>query len=103
VANKYTLLLANSEYRHPTIRALVKTITDAKGMREVLVDTNICAFPTENITLLKERPSHEVRLEIEKFFKHKQPDDLLVLHFAGHGMRDSEGHLYLTFVHTNPQ
>jgi formylglycine-generating enzyme required for sulfatase activity len=103
VANKYALLIANSEYRHATIRALVKTTTDAEGMQEVLADANICAFPTENITLLKERPSHEVRLEIEKFFKHKQPDDLLVLYFAGHGMRDGEGHLCLTFVDTNPE
>ena len=103
MANKYALLIANSEYRHPKIRALVKTTTDAEGMRDVLVDSNICAIPKENITLLKERPSHEIRLEIEKFFKHKQPDDLLVLYFAGHGMRDSEGHLCLTFVDTNPE
>jgi formylglycine-generating enzyme required for sulfatase activity len=103
VASKYALLIANSEYRHPEIRALVKTTTDVEEMREVLVDANICAFPTDNITLLKDRPSHEVRLEIEKFFKHKQPDDLLVLYFAGHGMRDGEGHLCLTFVDTNPE
>ena len=103
MSHKYALLIANADYQHPNIRTLVKTHADVEGMRQVLSDPKICAFPDKNITLLKDRPSYDVRFEIEKFFKHKRPDDLLLLYFAGHGMRDSDGHLCLTFSNTDPE
>lgn len=38
---------------------------------------------------------------IEKFFYQKKPDDLIVLYFSGHGLRDEYGALYLAVKNTN--
>jgi uncharacterized caspase-like protein len=101
MANRFALIIANSRYEHPKIRDLFKTGADAGGMRRVLME--VCSFPEAHVTLLEDKPSHEARVEIAKFFKNRRPDDLLILYFAGHGMRGSDGHLCLTFTDTDPE
>ena len=46
------------------------------------------------------RPSHEVRREIETFFAGRKRNDLLLLYFSGHGVKDDDGRLYLTTTDT---
>lgn len=41
-----------------------------------------------------------MRGEIDEFFEQKKPEDLLVLYFSGHGIRDELGALYLAVKNT---
>jgi len=45
-------------------------------------------------TLVNETDAN-IRLSLEDFFADKKPDDLLVVYFSGHGVRDEQGLLYL--------
>ena len=36
-------------------------------------------------------PAHAVNLAVEEFFADRQPGDLLLMHFSGHGIKDQDG------------
>ena len=64
----------------------------------MLKDTEIGAF--DDVVTLLNQPECVVREAIDDFFNQKMPDDLLVLYFSGHGVRDEIGALYLAVKNT---
>jgi hypothetical protein len=49
-------------------------------------------------------PDHETALrELGKFLKSVPKDDVLIFYFSGHGLRDSNGDLFLCFTNTDQQ
>jgi uncharacterized caspase-like protein len=48
----------------------------------------------DDVTTLLNASSDTVRKQIAIFFDQKAPDDLLLLYFSGHGVRDDNGKLY---------
>ncbi len=88
MAGKYALIIACSEYQDKRLHQLPKTEADASGMREVLTDPRLCGFPESNIELQVNAPESSIRVAIERFFKHREREDLLILYFAGHGIID---------------
>jgi acyl CoA:acetate/3-ketoacid CoA transferase len=71
---------------------------DAEDFARVLQDNEICAFDEVNVLL--NQPEYIVRGTIDEFFDQKKPDELLVLHFSGHGVREELGSLYLAVKNT---
>ena len=63
----------------------------------MLRDPGIGGFEVR--TLLNE-PAHEVNLAVEEFFADRRPDDLLVVHFSCHGVKDEDGELYFATSNT---
>ncbi len=102
MAGKHALIIACSRYADERLRQLPKTEADAKGMRDVLVDPEVCAFSTANVTLLVNTPGDKIRVAIEQFFQNRDKDDLLLLYFAGHGLIDDHRRLTLALNETNP-
>ncbi|MFG1964827.1 caspase family protein [Nonomuraea sp. NPDC049028] len=64
---------------------------DAEALTRVLGDPAIGDFEVR--TLVNE-PTPVVTDAIEDFFADRDPDDLLLLHFSGHGVKDDSGDLY---------
>ena len=63
----------------------------------MLHDPGIGGFEVR--TLLNE-PAHEVNLAVEEFFADRRPDDLLLVHFSCHGVKDEDGELYFAMANT---
>jgi formylglycine-generating enzyme required for sulfatase activity len=95
--SKSALIIANYQYDHPGLRQLVAPARDAESLARVLADPGIGGFEVR--TLINE-PSHKVTLEIESFCENRKRDDLLLLYFSGHGVKDADGQLYFATVDT---
>lgn len=95
---KLALLIGNSNYEDLSLSRLMKPIADVRGLVDVLVNPDIGNFEIEDV-LINENDS-KIKIAIEKFFKRKKSDDLLLLYYAGHGVLDEQGRLYLAAPNT---
>jgi uncharacterized RDD family membrane protein YckC len=91
------LIVASDDYTDPGLRRLRAPASDAQALAAVLRDPQIGGFEVR--TLLNE-PAHEVNLAVEEFFADRRPDDLLLLHFSCHGVKDEGGELYFAAANT---
>lgn len=99
MSGKYALIIGNTEYTDPSLAQLTAPGKDAEDFARVLTDQEICAFDEVNV-LLNESEAM-IREAIDGLFYQKKPDDLIVLYFSGHGVRDEYGVLYLAVKNTN--
>ena len=102
MAGKYALIIACSQYQDKRLNPLPKTVVDADGMYQVLVDERICGFPKDNVCLQVNQTEKSIRIAIEEFFKDRHPKDLLFFYFAGHGLVDDRRRLMLAVNETDP-
>jgi hypothetical protein len=91
------LIVASDEYGDPGLRRLRAPAKDAQALATVLRDPDIGGFEVR--TLLNE-PAHVVNLAVEEFFAERRPDDLLLVHFSCHGIKDEDGELYFAATNT---
>ncbi|MCP4538121.1 MAG: hypothetical protein GY832_13350 [Chloroflexi bacterium] len=94
---RLALIVASSDFTDATLQQLVAPGQDAADLARVLDNEAVGGFKTR---VLINRPSHEVRREIEAFFANRKRDDLLLLYFSGHGVKDDDGRLYLATTDT---
>ena len=98
--NRSALIVASDSYTDPGLQRLRAPASDAQALAGVLRDPDIGGFEVR--TLLNE-PAHEVTLAVEEFFADRRPDDLLLLHFSCHGVKDEGGELYFAAANTRMQ
>jgi hypothetical protein len=98
MSGKFALIIGNTEYSDPGLAQLTAPGMDAKDFARVLQSKDICDFDDVQISL--NQPSTSVIAAIDEFFDQRKPDDLLVLYFSGHGVKDEIGSLYLAFKNT---
>lgn len=96
-ARRVALIVASHEYQDPALRRLRAPAQDAEALARVLSDPTIGDFEVR--TLLNE-PQHTVSEAVEDFFRDRRPDDLLLLHFSCHGVKDEGGELYFATTNT---
>lgn len=89
---KYALLIASFEYDDPYFRRLEAPAQDVKALARVLGDPAMGAFG--DVKILLNEPSPKLLRGIEDFFANRTPEDLLLLYFSGHGVKDEGGRLY---------
>ncbi|HSS52269.1 MAG TPA: caspase family protein, partial [Thermoanaerobaculia bacterium] len=92
MSRKLALLIGNSTYG-PGLPPLEKPDADIAALAKVLTDPAIGSF--DDVKPLLDATSATARLEVARFFARRSPDDLLLLYFSGHGLRDDRGSLYL--------
>jgi hypothetical protein len=98
MSGKYALIIGNTEYIDPGLAQLTAPGKDTADFARVLKEHELCAF--DQVKILLNQLSSTVIEAIDEFFDQKKPDDLLVLYFSGHGVRDEFGSLYLAFKNT---
>ena len=97
-AGRGALIVANDTYSDPQLSQLRAPGRDAQALADVLGDRVIGNF---DVRVIMNERSYEVRLALEDFFAERRPDELLLVHFSCHGVKDDEGRLY--FAATNTQ
>src|SRR4051794_29455975 len=95
---RLALVIASSRFADATLAQLLAPGRDAADLARVLTDHGVGDF---EVKTLLDRPSHEVRREIEAFFSGRQRDDFLLLYFSSHGIKDDDGRLYLATTDTD--
>ena len=90
---KVALLIGVSQYE-AGLPPLPAAPNDVEAMRRVLQNPNIGGF--DEVETLIDPDPNAMRLAINQLFASCQKEDLAVLFFSGHGIRDDEGKLYLT-------
>jgi len=88
---RFALIVASAEYDDVRFRRLRAPAVDAHDLTEVLRDARIGGY---TVTEMINSPTPSISEEIEGFFKGRLPEDLLLLYFACHGVKDDRGHLY---------
>ncbi len=85
------LIVATYEYDDPGLGELRAPAQDADALAGVLSDPEIGGFEVETVV---NQPSHGISLAVARFFRNRKPDDVLLLHFSCHGLKDDSGELY---------
>jgi uncharacterized caspase-like protein len=98
MSRKLALIIGNSQYQDPRLAQLVTPQEDVNDLADILRMPDIGSF--DEVTTLVNESDANIRLSIEDFFADKKPDDLLVIYFSGHGVRDEQGQLYLAVNNT---
>lgn len=91
---KVALLVGVSEYE-PGLNSLPAAVKDVDAVREVLLHPQIGGFVESDVTLLKNPERQAMEEAIYALFADRHRDDLLVLFFSGHGIKNDSGELFL--------
>ena len=91
---KVALLIGVSEYE-PGLNSLPGAVMDVDAMQQVLQHPDVGEFAPGDITVLKNPQRQTMEEAIETLFFNRQKDDLVLLYFSGHGIKDGIGRLYL--------
>jgi uncharacterized caspase-like protein len=93
------LIIANDEYDHEALRDLLAPAADAKALGRVLGDRQIGDF---TVQVMRNEPAHVIQAQIEELFSESRGDDVLLLHFSGHGLKSESGELFFAASNTRP-
>ena len=91
------LLVATATYADPGLAALRAPTGDVEALAGVLQDGSIGEF---EVTRLVDRPTEELKKEIEGFFGEARRDDLLLLYFSCHGVLSQSRRFYFATATT---
>jgi caspase domain-containing protein len=91
------LVVATYAYADGGLSRLAAPAHDAESFASVLEDPAIAGF---DVTMLVNEPHYVVGEAIADFYAGARRDDLTLLYFTGHGVKDDEGRLYLAMNNT---
>jgi Caspase domain/RDD family len=93
------LIIANDEYDQEALQDLLAPAADAEALGRVLGDRQIGEF---TVQVVRNEPAHVIQAHIEELFSESRPDDVLLVHFSGHGLKSESGELFFAASNTRP-
>ncbi|GAB3079252.1 caspase, EACC1-associated type [Pedococcus soli] len=93
------LIVASDEFEHTGLSRLQAPAADEEALAAVLGDPQVGGF---EVRVVHNAPSHAVQAQVEDLFAEGRPEDLLLLHFSGHGLKSDSGELFLAATNTRP-
>jgi hypothetical protein len=97
MGRRVALLIATYQYQDEGLRQLTSPAHDAEALAAVLRDPDVAGF---DVTTLINEPHHRVGEAVGEFYRDRRRDDLTLLYFSGHGLKDEDGRLYLAMANT---
>ncbi|MFD8308494.1 beta-propeller fold lactonase family protein [Streptomyces sp. NPDC059690] len=97
MARRTALLIATYDYEDAGLRRLTAPAHDADALAAVLEHPDIAGF---DVTTLINEPHYRVGEAIADLYRERRRDDLTLLYFTGHGLKDDDGRLYLATANT---
>ncbi len=97
--NKIGLVIGTNDYSAPGINKLNFAESDARSIKNILTDSEICDF--DEVYEIIDQSYSEATKKIEKILKDAQSDDFILFYFSGHGKLDMLGNLCLLFKDTD--
>jgi uncharacterized caspase-like protein len=94
------LLVAVDKYDDEKLPALAAPVRDAWALAEVLGDESVGGFEVE---VIADDVTWTICERLDELLADCRPGDVVLLHFACHGLKDDDGSLYLTARNTRPQ
>ena len=98
MGRKLALIIGNSQYDDTGLSRLPTAQVDVREFADVLLEAEIGQF--DDVVQLADEGLATVRRSIAYFFNQAKREDLVVLYFSGHGVKDEQGHLYLAVKDT---
>ena len=89
---RLALLVATATYADPGLAALRAPTDDVRSLGDVLQDDAIGGFEVRELI---DRPTEELKKQIEAFFAEGRPKDLLLLYVSGHGVLSQNRRFYV--------
>lgn len=96
---RYGVLIASSQYQDQRLGCLRFPENDVDGLNEILSSKDYGNF--NEISVLKNRPHHEILLKINQILKKAKKDDLVLIYYSGHGKLNEAGKLHLATTDTD--
>src|SRR5215467_3504290 len=93
------LIIANDTYEQEALGDLQAPAADAEALGRVLGDPQIGGFAVQ---VVHNESAHVIQAQIEEMFSESRPDDVLLLHFSGHGLKNESGELFFAAANTRP-
>ena len=87
------LIVATSEYKDSRLPPLPGPTEDAAALKAVLSNPAIGGY---DVRVALNSRVETLRRTLDTFFAERARDDVLLLHFSGHGLKDDDGQLFLT-------
>ncbi|GAA2786701.1 caspase family protein [Saccharopolyspora taberi] len=97
MGTKAALLVACDNYTDPTFQHLRSPEVDLWRLSGLLSAENIGNFEVDTLV---NRPHYEVTKAVSRFFRNRALDDFLLLFFACHGVKDTNGEIVLAMHDT---
>lgn len=92
---KVALLIGVGHYEHPdALKPLVSAPKDVAAMQRMLLNAQMGEF--SEVTPLIDPDPMQMQEAIETLYRDRARDDLVLLFFSGHGIKDDSGKLYFS-------
>ena len=95
---KFALLIGVGEYSEGLL-PIPSAIKDVEAMRRVLEHPDMGAFDEVKVLANPDKGSMEKAVE-DLFLSNRQREDLVLLYFSGHGIKDQNARFYLSTKET---
>ena len=100
-SKRYALVIGNSSYLDERLPNLQSATVDAERFANLLSDPHLGAFT--DVQTLTDQSHDVIETAIEKFFKNKLREDMLLFYFSGHGIKSQNGQLFLAAQNTSSE
>ena len=95
MASKHALLIGVSSYGEG-LTPIPSARLDVEALAQVLRDPQLGGFPHDQVVVLQDPQRTPMERAVAELFANRDPEDLLLLYFSGHGFRDNQRQLLLS-------